>query len=80
MTVLEHVLVGLELGPDRVVEEWRLRLLDVRAEIAEPGYDLMPFAREALDEARSFYEQKGHTVGVAHVEELRAELDVTLTE
>jgi len=37
-------------------------------------------AREALDEARSFYEQKGHTVGVAHVEELRAELDVTLTE
>ncbi len=34
----------------------------------------------ALAEARSLYEQKGHTVGVARVEELRAELDVTLTE
>jgi tetratricopeptide (TPR) repeat protein len=28
----------------------------------------------ALDEARPFYEQKGHTVGIARVEELRSEL------
>jgi tetratricopeptide (TPR) repeat protein len=34
----------------------------------------------ALAEARSLYKQKGHTVGVARVDELRAELDATLTE
>jgi tetratricopeptide (TPR) repeat protein len=32
-------------------------------------------ALEALAEARVFYEEKGHTVGVARVEELRAELE-----
>jgi class 3 adenylate cyclase len=32
----------------------------------------------ALDEARPFYEQKGHTVGIARVEELRSELVDTL--
>jgi len=37
-------------------------------------------ALPVLDEARSFYEQKGHTVGVARVEELRAEVGATLTE
>jgi len=37
-------------------------------------------ALTALAEARSLYEQKGHTVGVARVEKLRAELGVTLTE
>src|SRR5205085_11243642 len=35
-------------------------------------------ALAALAEARSLYEQKGHTVGVARVEELRAELGATL--
>ncbi|TLZ36899.1 MAG: tetratricopeptide repeat protein, partial [Gammaproteobacteria bacterium] len=35
-------------------------------------------ALAALAEARSLYEQKGHTVGVARVEELRAELVATL--
>jgi tetratricopeptide (TPR) repeat protein len=35
-------------------------------------------ALEALDEARALYEEKGHTVGVARVEALRAELVATL--
>jgi class 3 adenylate cyclase len=35
-------------------------------------------ALEALDEARVLYEQKGHTVGVAGVEELRSGLGATL--
>jgi hypothetical protein len=35
-------------------------------------------ALTALAEARSLYEQKGHTVGVARMEELRAELVASL--
>jgi class 3 adenylate cyclase/tetratricopeptide (TPR) repeat protein len=35
-------------------------------------------ALAALDEAQSFFEQKGHTVGVASVEALRSELVATL--
>jgi class 3 adenylate cyclase len=33
----------------------------------------------ALGEARALYEEKGHTVGVARIDALRAELDATLT-
>jgi ATP/maltotriose-dependent transcriptional regulator MalT len=33
----------------------------------------------AFDEARTFYEQKGHTVGVARIQELRSELVATST-
>jgi len=35
-------------------------------------------AREALDRARAFYEEKGHTVGMARVEEMRSELAASL--
>jgi class 3 adenylate cyclase/tetratricopeptide (TPR) repeat protein len=35
-------------------------------------------AVSAFDQAQAFYEQKGHTVGVAHVEKLRAELEASL--
>jgi len=35
-------------------------------------------ALEALDEARSLYEQKGHIVGMARVDDMRAELGATL--
>jgi class 3 adenylate cyclase/tetratricopeptide (TPR) repeat protein len=35
-------------------------------------------ALAALDEARNLYDQKGHTVGVARVEELRSDLVATL--
>jgi class 3 adenylate cyclase/tetratricopeptide (TPR) repeat protein len=35
-------------------------------------------ALEALDEAQDLYEQKGHTVGVARVEQLRSDLGATL--
>ena len=37
-------------------------------------------ALSALAEARALYEQKGHTVGTSRVDEMRAELDATLTE
>jgi tetratricopeptide (TPR) repeat protein len=36
-------------------------------------------ALAALAEARTLYEQKGHTVGIARVEEMRAELVATMT-
>jgi fructoselysine-6-P-deglycase FrlB-like protein len=35
-------------------------------------------ALDALERARAFYEEKGHTVGVARVKELRSELGATL--
>jgi Flp pilus assembly protein TadD len=35
-------------------------------------------ALEALGEARSLYEQKSHTVGIAQVDELRSDLVATL--